>query len=112
MTSMAGMQRLRRFSCTRAESHFCAQCDSLACIGGIAGECNDFEGPWSHKVVSCAGANGTPQGEKLRLLNERFRTGRASDVLSEAGVIVRQVVPHPRGIDGDVDDAADVSGVQ
>ena len=62
--------------------------------------------------MSCAGANGTPKAETLRLLNERFRTGSASNVLSEAGVLVRQVVPHPRGVDGDVDDAEDVSSEQ
>jgi len=31
-------------------------CGSLACTGGVGGRCNQFEGVWSHRKVTCAPA--------------------------------------------------------
>jgi len=31
-------------------------CGSLACVGGISGECNESDGPWSGRKVTCAGS--------------------------------------------------------
>jgi len=36
-------------------------CGSLACVGGISGECRQSEGSWSYRKVTCVGTSGAEQ---------------------------------------------------